>query len=130
MTPAKLLMGRELRDKLPSVNITTQNNDESDWQILLRERDARHKQHQKQYADERRGAQTTNIQEGDKVLLGRSWRQNKPQTNYQPEPYQVIEKDGNAVVLQDAQGVTKMRSAGHRRNSSNVTRHSANQSLL
>ena len=94
MTPAKLL-GRELRDKLPSVNITTQNNDESDWQILLRERDARHKQHQKQYAHERRGAQ------------------NKLQTNYEPEPYKVIEKDGNAVVLQDAQGVTKMRSAGH-----------------
>ena len=52
MTPAKVLMGRELRDKLLSVNITTRNSDESDWQILLRvlprERDARHKQRQKQ----------------------------------------------------------------------------------
>ena len=33
--------------------------------------------------------------------------------NFEPNPYRVIEKDGNAIVIrQDAQGHTKMRNVG------------------
>ena len=71
----------------------------------------RRKCRQKQYADERRAAKTTDIEEGDKVLLGQR-RETKLSPHFEPNPYRVIEKDGNAIVIQDAQGQTKMRKVG------------------
>ena len=73
---------------------------------------ARRKSRLKQYADERRAAKTTDIEEGDKVLLGQR-RETKLSTHFEPNPYRVIEKDGNAIVIQYAQGQTKMRNVGH-----------------
>ena len=70
----------------------------------------RRKCRQKQYADERRAAKTTDI-EGDKMLLGQR-RETKLSPHFEPNPYRVIEKDGNAIVIQDAQGQTKMRNVG------------------
>ena len=34
-------------------------------------------------------------------------------SNYEPDPYVVIHKDGNAVVLQDVNGNSKMRNIAH-----------------
>ena len=72
---------------------------------------ARRKCRQKQYADERRAARTTDIEEGDTVLLGQR-RDTKLSPHLEPNPYRVIEKNGNATVIQDGQGQTKMRNAG------------------
>ena len=72
---------------------------------------ARRKCRQKQYADERRAAESTDIEEGDKVLLGQR-RETKLSPHLEPDPYRVIEKDGTAIVIQDAQGQTKMRNVG------------------
>ena len=98
ISPAELLMGRKMRTKLPNVRIESTERVESDWQ--------------KQYAGERRAATTTAIEEGIKVLLEQR-RETKLSTHFEPNPYRVIEKDGNAIVIQDAQGQTKLRNVGH-----------------
>ena len=51
ISPAELLMGRKLLDKLPKVQIPKDRATEAQWQHLLRERDARVKLRQKEYAD-------------------------------------------------------------------------------
>ena len=112
MSHAELLMGKKLRDKLPRLKIPNDRATEAEWQQLLRERDALAKLRQKEYADLRRSAEHSNIAEGDEVLL-RQTRENKLSPNFEPEPYKVIEKDGNAAVVADAEGNTKMRNAAH-----------------
>ena len=54
LTPSELLMGRKLKDKLPKIQAISEQLCESDWQILLRDRDARRKMKEKEYADRRR----------------------------------------------------------------------------
>ena len=87
---------------------------EAYWQQLLRERerDTRAKLRQKGYADRTRGAKHSDIEEGDKVLLKQT-RENKFSPNYEPEPYIVTCKDGNAVILRDTNGNNKMRNIAH-----------------
>jgi len=112
VSPAELMMGRKLRYKLPRVEFSKERTTEAYWQRLLRERDNRAKLRQKEYADRTRGAKHSNIEEGDKVLLKRT-RENKLSPNYEPEPYTVTHKDGNAVILQDTNGNNKMRNIAH-----------------
>ena len=104
-------MGRELRDKLPKVEIRGKMT-EPQWQQLLKERDARAKLRQKEHADKTRAAKFSDIEEGDQILL-RQTRENKLLPNYEPDPYTVIQKDGNAVILEDANGNNKMRNIAH-----------------
>lgn len=110
--PAELLMGKKLRDKLPQVEFKKEQATEAYWQQQLRERDARAKLRQKEHADKTRAAKYSDIQAGDKVLLKQS-RENKLSPNYEPDPYVVTHKDGNAVILQDANGNNKMRNTAH-----------------
>ena len=65
ISPAELLMGRKLRDKLPKVQIPKGRATEAQWQLLLKERDARAKLIQKEYADRTRAAKFSDIEEGD-----------------------------------------------------------------
>ena len=111
-SPSELLMGRRLRDKLPGIKIRDSAATEAEWQALLRERDARSKLRQKQYADSRRGAEYSSIAEGDQVLLKHGGG-NKVSPNYEPDPYHVVHREGNAVTIASADGRTKMRNAGH-----------------
>ena len=112
VSPAELLMGRNLRDKLPKLNIPRDRATEAQWQELLRDRDARGKLRQKEYADRTRSAKKSEIEEGDQVLLKKN-RENKLSPNYEPEPYTVIQKNGSAVTLKSVEGTTKMRNAAH-----------------
>jgi transposase InsO family protein len=84
-TPAELLMGRKLRDKLPRVEVNESRVTEAEWKQLLKERDTRKKLRQKQYADKTRAAQDSNISEGDRVLLKQT-RKNKLTSNFEPHP--------------------------------------------
>ena len=111
ISPAKLLMGRELRDKLPKVEVRGTMT-EPQWQQLLKERDARAKLRQKEYADKTHTAKFSDIEEGDQILL-RQAQENKLSPNYEPDPYTVIQKDGNVVILEDADGNNKMRNIAH-----------------
>ena len=112
LSPAKLLMGRTLRDKLPKLTIPEDRATEAEWQQLLRERDALNKLRQKEYADTRRSAEHSIIEEGDEILLKQT-RENKLDTNFEPAPYKVIQKDGNALLLENKEGVRKMRNVAH-----------------
>ena len=46
-------------------------------------------------------------------MLLKQTRENKLSPNYEPEPYIVTRKDGNAVILQDTNGNNKMRNIAH-----------------
>ena len=105
-------MGRTLRDKLPKVTIPEDRATEAEWQQLIRERDALYKLKQKEYADTKRSAEYSIIQEGDEVLLKQT-RENKLDANFEPTPYKVVQKDGNALLLENDEGVRKMRNVAH-----------------
>ena len=105
-------MRRKLRDKLPRVEFSKDRATEAYWQQLLRERDTHAKLRQKEYADRTQGAKQSDIEEGDKVLLKQT-RENKLSPNYEPEPYIVTRKDGNAVILQDTNGNNKICNIAH-----------------
>ncbi|CAB4034679.1 Transposon Tf2-9 poly, partial [Paramuricea clavata] len=111
-TPAELLMGRKLREKLPRVEVNESRVTETERKQLLKERDARVKLRQKEYADKTRAAQDSNISEGDRVLLKQT-RKNKLTSSFEPLPYRVIRREGNAVVIQDSGGDNKMRGIAH-----------------
>ncbi|KAK2561922.1 hypothetical protein P5673_015342 [Acropora cervicornis] len=64
-----------------------------EWQILLRERCARRKLREKEYAFSKRHATTSDVMKGDLNLL--------------------LEKNGNAVVIENSAGQSKLRNAGH-----------------
>ena len=66
----------------------------------------------KQYADKRRNAQGSDLTPSDKVLV-RQERRNKLSTPFAPEPYDVITKNGNSVVIESSEGVQSMRNTTH-----------------
>ena len=63
----------------------------------------------KQYVDKRRNAHLT---PGDKVLA-RQEQRNKLSTLFAPEPYDVITKNGNSVVIESSEGVQSMQNTTH-----------------
>jgi hypothetical protein len=81
LSPAKLLMGRTLRDKLPRLTIPEDRATEAEWQQRLRERDALNKLRQKEYADKKSSAEHSIIEQGDDVFLKQT-RENKLDTNF------------------------------------------------
>ena len=84
LSPAELLMGRRLNDKLPRETILSEGITKTHWQqpLLLR---------QKEYADRKRSAQYSDIGEGDHILLNKS-RDDKLFPNFEPVPYKVVKE--------------------------------------
>ena len=105
-------MGRNLRDKLPHVQPPREQATEAEWQILLRERYACRKLREKEYADPKRHATTSDIAESNQILLRKN-RENKLSPTFESERYRVVEKNGNAVVFENSADQSKMRKAGH-----------------
>ena len=104
-------MGQRLNDKLPRVTIPSERITKAHWQQLLRKRDAWGKLRQKEYADSKRLAQYSDIG-GDHILLNKS-RDSKLSPNFKALPYKVVEKKGNALLIPDQEGNTKLRNASH-----------------
>lgn len=75
VSPAKLMFGRELRDKLPCIHKASEWVDEE-----MRDRDAEKKEKGRKYGDERRGARHSQIEVGDKVLAKRPNKENQLQS--------------------------------------------------
>ena len=67
---------------------------------------------EKEYADKKRGAMVSDIGVGDRVILSQSKR-NKLTTRFEKEPYDVVDRDGNAVVIQRGDEPRKMRNIAH-----------------
>ena len=103
-TPAFLMLKRELRSKLPELRGDMDGCDES-----TRERHWRNKMTQKVYADDKRGASSSDILPGDQVLLRNTKTTGKLATNYESEPYTVITKEGNEVTVESDDGTVYRR---------------------
>ena len=91
---AELFLGRRIKTKLPQVDV----NRPSPTLQAARERDHRHKQRTKEYADKTQHAHTSPIKEGDSVLLKQA-KGNKLSSGYDPQPYTVVKKKGPSVIL-------------------------------
>ena len=63
-------------------------------------------------ADNKRSAEYNDIREEDRILLNKI-RYNKLSPSFEPLPYRVVEKKGDAVLIQDQNGNTKMRNASY-----------------
>ena len=105
-SPAELLFGRKMRGKIPESGVGIPFDQD------VRDRDSEQKAKGKHYADIRRGAKLSDIAVGDQVLL-RQEKANKFSTNFEREPYQVIDRHGNRVVIQSPEGVQYSRNTSH-----------------
>ena len=106
MCPAELMFRRTLRTKLPDLRETAKCDEE------MRDQDKEKKMKIKDYADLRRNAKENSLAEGDKVLL-RQQRVNKWSTPFESQPYEVINKHGNSVVIESPEGVQYKRNSTH-----------------
>ena len=128
VSPAEMPMGRKLRNKLPKMQMRAEPMDELQWQIQIRERDARRKRYEKEYADKKRGAMVSDIGVGDRVILSQRKR-NKLTTRFEKEPYDVVDRDGNAVVIQRGEEPRKMRNIAHMKKLSGCPETSQGQTM-
>ena len=88
-----------------------------DWEFPVddqevRDRDSEAKEKGKLYADEKRCARECDVKEGDMVLLKQE-RQNKLTLTFRPEPFHVLDKIGNSVIVETPDGVQYRRNSTH-----------------
>ena len=110
-SPAELLFRRKLKTKMPElVDLEEEEMEVSDQGV--RDRDTQRKQSGKDYADKRFHARDRNVREGDNVLLEKK-KENKLSPCYEKEPYQVISRYGDQMVLRSPEGVQYKRNLQH-----------------
>ncbi|XP_058814114.1 uncharacterized protein K02A2.6-like [Topomyia yanbarensis] len=106
--PMELMFGRKMRTKLPVVPSTATDYEE------VKDRDTVAKEKGKQYADKRRHATPSSIGIGDQVLAKRPKKDNKLNSDYSPEVFDVLRKDGTDVTIRStSSGKQFRRSAAH-----------------
>ncbi|XP_053690472.1 uncharacterized protein K02A2.6-like [Sabethes cyaneus] len=107
-TPSEMLLGYNIRDKVPSIHQPKEIDEE------VADRDKEKKDKGKTYADKRRNARPNNIVEGDAVLVKRMTKANKLSSNFDPEVFKVIKrKGGDVVVASEESGVEYRRHVSH-----------------
>lgn len=92
-SPAELMFGRKIRNKLPGVPAVEVFDEE------VRDRDRVHKENQKAYADKKRSAEESEIAVGDRVVMQRMKKVNKLQSNYSPQEFEVVRKTGGDTTV-------------------------------
>lgn len=92
-TPAEMLFGRNIRDKVPGIYRPMEIDEET------ADKDKKKKEKERQYADERRNAKESNIQTGDSVLIKRMKKANKLSSNFDPEVHKVVRVQGGDVTV-------------------------------
>lgn len=109
-TPAELMFGWNIRDKLPQISQPLETNEE------LMDHDKEMKEKGKEYADGRRGAKESGIKAGDVVLVQRHSKMNKLSTTFDPTEHRVIERRGAEVTIEaDDTGKKYRRNVAHLR---------------
>ena len=78
--------------------------------------------YEKEYAYKNRGAKVSDIEVGD-IVIHRQSKRNKLTTPLEREPYEVVDREGNGVVIQRGEETRKMRNVAHMKklNSSSET---------
>ena len=105
VSPAELLFGRKMRIKLPKLK-------EESTESEMRDRDGEMKTKTKRYIDKKRNAQESYLAPGDQVLVKQECK-NELSTSFASEPYGVMTKTGNSVVVESPDGVQLMRNTTH-----------------
>ncbi|KXJ18278.1 Uncharacterized protein K02A2.6 [Exaiptasia diaphana] len=105
VSPAELLFKRKVRTKLPDVQEGVRDDE-------FKDKDSEMKMKAKLYADKRRNAEESELVPGDAVLMRQS-KENKLSTRFEPEPYKVVSRDKNSVVVESPQGVQYQRNLTH-----------------
>ena len=127
MSPAELLFKRKLRTKLPSAaQIPEFDSVISPSESRLNEMratDMMNKQRNKRYIDTIRRAQVLDVEPGDKVLLKNHQKLSKLTPTYEINPYEVMEKKGNALILKGEDGSIKMRNSGQIKKFGTIPEH-------
>ena len=103
VSPASVIFGRDIRTKLPSLILKSNDSD-------MRERDAMKKRSMKDYADNKQYVKESKLKLGDTVLL-KSTGKSKSGTPYDPHPFEVVDKKGNMITAQRGQQVTTRNSS-------------------
>ena len=106
VSPAELLFCQKLRTHIPGIEEFPVDDQE------VCDRDSEAKEKGKLYADEKRCARKSDVKEGDTVLLRQEWKHKLTQT-CRPEPYCVLDKSGNSVVVESPNGVQYKRDSTH-----------------
>lgn len=107
-SPSELLYGRNIRDKIPSIaDLCTEHMDEEAY-----EQDLLNKGKGKEREDTARGAREVDIRVGDKVLIKNVIVPNKLTTTFGEEAYEVLQRTGNELVLENGRRVIR-RHVGH-----------------
>ena len=101
-SPAKLLMNRSLRDKIPSLP-----NPENEIFIKAQKRDQEKKEQYKSYYDKRKNVKECTINTGDSVIM-RNKRKGKLETAFDIQPYKVIRLNGTSItIMKNGKEVTR-----------------------
>ncbi|XP_055622464.1 uncharacterized protein K02A2.6-like [Toxorhynchites rutilus septentrionalis] len=107
-TPSEMLLGYNIRDRLPSIY----QPKDVDEEIIDRDKDL--KMRGKLYADKRRNAKPNVISVGDDVLVKRMVKTNKLSSNFDPKIFEVIKrKGGDVIVASKETGVKYRRHVSH-----------------
>ena len=117
-TPAKLLMNRELRSKIPSMTPQTPPHAYRQAQ----KRDAKYKANMKSKTDTKFHAKDSDVKEGDDVIVLQQ-RGNKFDTRYDPRPWKVKIRRGESVII-ERHGKKTMRHLSQVRKLAKSTPHS------
>lgn len=109
-TPTELFFRRLNRDKIPTLQDISNQEDDTE----VRDKDKEQKEKGKDYGDNRRKARDSDLNEGDKVYIREMNRANKLTLNYNPIPH-VVEKtkDGDVTVRNEETGKTLRRNVLH-----------------
>lgn len=106
-SPGEIMFGRRIKSKLPTVSSFQEDAE-------VRERDALMKEKGKVYADKRRGAMKSSIEEGDLVLAKRMRKSNKLDADFSNEEFIVCHKKGTDTLIQSKEtGKQYRRSSAH-----------------
>ena len=111
VSPAELFFKRKLTTKLPELKQVDNQQSTVVYQEV-RDRAAEKKTLAKDYADKRNQAKDRDVKVGEAVLLEQK-KENKLSPSYESEPYKVIRRHGDQVVLQSPQGVEYRRNLQH-----------------
>lgn len=107
-SPSQLLFGRNIRDKIPSIDdLITTNIDEE-----AKDKDVINKQKGKEREDRSRKAKQCDIQPGDKVVTLNMTTSNKLESRFMNEEFEVTERNGNEVTIK-SNGKTFKRHISH-----------------
>ncbi|XP_055847378.1 uncharacterized protein K02A2.6-like [Episyrphus balteatus] len=116
-SPAEMLFGHNIRDKLPNIQAPMEIDEE------VADRDKEMKEKGKQYSDKRRHAKESDIEVGDEVLAKLMCRVNKLSPVFEPSTYKVIDKKGGDVLIESLDSGKK-----YRRNISHLQKINSNNS--